>query len=114
MQSFDNLAKGLLAQVAEYLSLPATAFEAITDTCMPREGKTAASSLEAIQHVPHFEAGPYEYSPKYHDRETQLDKGLLILMFPSTEYGLQVLLIAADHAQTCCFLMQSLGYAIYI
>lgn len=105
------MAKGLLAHIAEYLSLPATAFEAITDTGLPREGKTAASSLEAIQHIPRCEAGPYEYLPEHHDCETQLDKGLLTLMFPSTEHGLQVLLVAADHAQSCCLLLQLLGYA---
>ena len=90
MQNFDNLAKGLLAHVAEYLALPATAFEAIMDTCLPHEGKIAVSSLEATQQIPRFEAGPYIYSP---DCETQLDTGLLTLMFPSTEYGLQVQLI---------------------
>lgn len=90
VQQLDDIARQVLAQMADGLNLPWKAFESLLGTAVPRgDGAVSASILDTIQYT-----APTLSRVHGADRaancEAHVDKGVLTLILPDTSQGLQV------------------------
>ena len=93
IQTFDGLARDVLAQLAQQLKLPPDAFISLLD--MPHSVNhglmAASSSLDTIYYMAPSIRGPAADADASANCGAHVDKGLLTLIFPDTEQGLQVI-----------------------
>ena len=93
----DQFAKLVLSQLATAMSLSPGTFESILDTSgVQQSGSVAASVLETINYKPPHPSGPV--ADQSGNCEAHVDKGLLTLVFPDTQDGLQASLHDTSHS----------------
>ena len=80
----------MLAQLAQQLEMPPDVFESIFDKPPVLTDGVAASTLDTIHYPAPNMTGPLVDANASANCEAHVDKGLLTLIFPDTEQGLQV------------------------
>ena len=80
----------MLAQLAQKLEMPPDVLESILDKAPVLTDGVAASSLDTIHYLAPDMTGPVVDANASANCEAHVDKGLLTLIFPDTEQGLQV------------------------
>lgn len=89
MRRLDDIARGLLAQLARDLKLSHEFFDPLLSTAGQNQHDTeSASILDTIHYMP---PSTDRVNPNLSsDCESHVDKGLLTVIYPDTEQGLQV------------------------
>lgn len=115
VQRLEDIARLLLAQLARHLKLPLYFFEPLLSTPdQKQDSNESASVLDTIHYMP---PSTDAVNPNlFANCESHVDKGLLTVIFPDTEEGLQVThlrLIDVPHLM-CWLLLDSLTSGSFV
>lgn len=95
----DALAKTVPGKLAVALSLSPVTFNALLATAVPKKGKYATSSLEAIRYKARCQTGSPIHFKESTIYEIHVDRDLLTVIYPDIKCGLQVI---PAHIVTLC------------
>lgn len=98
MLNFDDIARDMLAQLAESLQLPFGIFNPLLGPASSNgDGALTASLLDTINYMSP-EANSISNTDTSASCEAHIDRGLLTILFPDTVHGLQVQCCMVSHA----------------